>query len=118
PNRVRNSSMMSRSGARRRPYAISVTLIRAMIVSLPFPPDAPATLPQIQLLEKVVALVIDDDKGGKILHFDSPDCLHAELGKLHGLDLLDAMLGEIGGRPSDRGEIKAPVLLAGFAHRG
>src|SRR3979409_693176 len=53
-------------------------------------------LPQIQLLEKIVALVVDDDEGGEILHLDAPDRLHAELGIFHGLDLLDAVLGEVG----------------------
>src|SRR5262249_56606313 len=36
--------------------------------------------PQIQILEEVVALVVDDDKGRKIDHFNAPDRFHAELG--------------------------------------
>src|SRR3954451_3977378 len=35
---------------------------------------------EIELLEEVVALVVDDDEGGKVLDLDAPDRLHAELG--------------------------------------
>src|ERR1700727_2887032 len=74
--------------------------------------------PQIQLLEEIIALVIDDDEGRKILDFDAPDRLHAEFGIFHHLDLLDAVLGKIRRRPADRTKIEASVLLAGLAHRG
>src|SRR5262249_31886984 len=74
--------------------------------------------PQIQFLEEIVALVVDHDEGGEILHLDFPDRLHAEFRIFHRFDLLDAMLGEICRRATDRGKIKAAVLLAGFAHRG
>src|SRR5882672_12202782 len=40
PKLVRNSSAVSRSGARSRPYARSVTLISAIVVFLPFSPSA------------------------------------------------------------------------------
>ena len=33
----------------------------------------------LPLLEEVVPLVVDDDKGGKVLHLDAPHGLHAEL---------------------------------------
>src|SRR5260221_13870250 len=78
----------------------------------------PAPSPQVQLLEEVVALVVDDDEGGEILHLDPPDRLHAELGIFDDLDLLDAVLGEVRGRAPDGSEIEAAVLLAGFAHLG
>src|SRR3979409_662591 len=71
---------------------------------------------QIQFLEEIVALVVDHDEGGEILHLDAPDRLHAELGIFHRLDLLDAVLGQVGGGPADRGEIESAVLLAGLAH--
>src|SRR5262245_35062103 len=74
--------------------------------------------PQIELLEEIVAFVVDDDEGREVLHLDPPDRLHAELGIFHGLDLLDAVLGEVGRRAADRGEIEAAVLAAGLAHRG
>src|SRR5262249_25749581 len=53
--------------------------------------------PQIQFLEEVVAFVVDDDEGGEILDLDLPDRLHAELGIFEHVDLLDAVLGEVGG---------------------
>src|SRR3954469_4648472 len=71
-------------------------------------------LSQIQLLEEVIALVVDDDEGGKILHLDFAHRLHAELGILYRLDLLDAVFGKVRRRAADRGEIKAAVLLARF----
>src|SRR5450631_1618721 len=41
---------------------------------------APRASPQIQLLEKIIALVVDDDERREILDFDSPDRFHAEFG--------------------------------------
>src|SRR6267142_2715513 len=73
--------------------------------------------PQIQFLEEIIALVVDDDEGREILDLDAPDRFHAEFGIFHHLDLLDAVLGEVGRRTADRAEIKAAVLLAGLAHR-
>src|SRR5262245_46670212 len=75
-------------------------------------------LAEVQLLEEVVALVVDDDEGGEILHLDAPDRLHAELGIFLDLDLLDAVLGEVRRGAADRGEIEAAVLLARLANRG
>src|SRR6266436_5600334 len=75
-------------------------------------------LSQIQFLEEVVALVVDDDEGREIHHLDPPDRFHAEFGIFHHLDLLDAVLSEVRGRPADRAEIEAAVLLAGLAHHG
>src|SRR4029078_3226719 len=65
-------------------------------------------LPEIQLLEEVVALVVDDDEGGEIDYLDAPDRLHAEFRIFNALDLLDAMLGEICRRAPDRRKIEAP----------
>src|SRR5258708_32827896 len=76
----------------------------------------PARLPETQLLEEIIALVVDHDEGGEILHLDAPDRLHAELRIFDHLDLLDAVLGEIGGSAPDRGKIEAAVLLAGVPH--
>ena len=39
-----------------------------------------ALLAQIQFLEKIIALVVDDDEGGEVLDLDLPDRFHAELG--------------------------------------
>src|SRR6202042_2423462 len=72
--------------------------------------------PQIQLLEEIIALVVDDDEGREIHHLDAPDRFHAEFGIFHYLDLLDAVLGEVRRGTADRAEIEAAVLLAGLAH--
>src|ERR1700709_2778099 len=58
--------------------------------------------PQIQFLEKIIALVVDDDEGREILDLDAPDCFHAEFGIFDDLDLLDAVLGGFGRRSADR----------------
>src|ERR1051326_9287317 len=69
--------------------------------------SAPLRSAEIELLEEIVAFVIDDDEGRKILDLDPPDRLHAELGIFQHLDLADAVLGEIRRRPADRAEIEA-----------
>src|SRR4030081_534189 len=74
-------------------------------------------LPQVQFLEEIIALVVDDDEGRKVLDLDAPDRFHAELGIFHHPDLLDAVFGEVCCRAADRAEIEAAVLLAGLAHR-
>ena len=73
-----------------------------------------ARLPGLQLLEEVVALVIDEDEGGEVLDLDLPDGLHAEFGILHALDALDAALGEHGSDAADGAEIETAMLLAGL----
>jgi hypothetical protein len=62
-------------------------------------------------MEEIVAFVVDDDEGRKIDHFDAPDRLHAEFGIFHALDLLDAVLSEIGRRAVGESEIKPPCVL-------
>jgi hypothetical protein len=61
--------------------------------------------------EEVVALVVDDDEGREVLDLDLPDRLHAELGVLEHLDLLDAVLGQARRRAADRAEVEAAVGL-------
>src|SRR5687767_5314519 len=58
-------------------------------------------------VEEVVALVVDDDEGGEVLHLDPPHRLHAQLGVLEHLDLADAVLRQTGCRPTDRPEVEA-----------
>src|SRR5689334_22617112 len=72
--------------------------------------------PQIQFLEKVVALVVDDDEGRKIHHVDAPDRFHPEFGIFHDLDLPDAVFGKVCRSTPDRAEVEAAMLLAGLAH--
>src|SRR5262249_43360035 len=71
---------------------------------------------QVQLLEEVVALVIDDDEGREIHDLDAPDRFHAEFGIFKHLDLLDAVLSEVRRGATDRAEIEAAIFLAGLAH--
>src|SRR5215831_14996607 len=73
--------------------------------------------PQIQVLEEVVAFVVDDDEGGKIDHFDTPNRFHAELGIFDAFDFLDAMFRKIGRRAANGGEIETAVLFASLPHR-
>ena len=70
----------------------------------------------LQLLEEVVALVIDEDEGGEVLHRDLPDGLHTEFGIGHAVDARDALLGEDGSHATDGAEVESAVLLAGLRH--
>ncbi len=54
-----------------------------------FPPPSP----QIQLLEKVIPLVVDDDEGGEVFHFYLPDRFHAQVFEVDAVDFSDAVLG-------------------------
>ena len=55
----------------------------------PAPPS-----PQIQLLEEVIPLVVDDDKGRKIFYFYLPDRFHAQVLEVDAVDFSDAVLGQ------------------------
>ncbi len=65
-----------------------------------------------ELLEEVVALVVDEDECREVLHLDLPDSFHTELRVLNALDALDVVLSEDGCRTSDRTEVEAAVLVA------
>jgi len=65
-----------------------------------------------EVLEEVLALVVHDHKGREVLHFDAPHGLHAQLGVLQHLHLLDAVLRETSGGTTDRAQVEAAVLLA------
>ena len=70
--------------------------------------------PGLQLLEEVVALVVDQDESGEVLNGDLPDGFHAEFGILHALNRLDARLAEHSCYAADGAEIEATMLLAGI----
>src|SRR5579871_1190757 len=72
-------------------------------------------LPQVQLLEEIIPLVVDHDERGEVLDLDPPDRLHPKLGILHHFDLLDAVLRKVRCGAADGGEVEAAVLLAGLA---
>lgn len=44
--------------------------------------------------EEVIALVIDEDEGGEVLHFDFPNGLHPKLGEVDNLLAFNVLLGE------------------------
>src|SRR6478752_6942698 len=102
--------MRRRAGTQAGPRISSASLRAAQ-----HPGNAAST--QIQLLEEVVALVVDDDERGEVDDLDAPDRFHAELGIFEHLDLLDAVLGKIRRGTADRAEIEAAIFLAGLAHR-
>eukprot|EP00123_Amoebidium_parasiticum_P000658 comp11521_c0_seq1/m.5971 comp11521_c0_seq1/g.5971 ORF comp11521_c0_seq1/g.5971 comp11521_c0_seq1/m.5971 type:complete len:414 (+) comp11521_c0_seq1:338-1579(+) len=68
------------------------------------------------LLEEVVALIIHHDESREVLDVNLPHSLHAELGVLKHLDLLDAVLGKDSCGPTDGAQVEALVVLAGLGH--
>src|SRR5260370_33239816 len=68
-----------------------------------------------ELGEEVVAFVVDNDEGGKILDLDTPDRLHAKLGIFQHLDFLDPALRQARGGAADRTQLEPAVLAAGPA---
>ena len=72
--------------------------------------------PGLQLLEEVIALVIDEDEGGEVLDLNLPDGFHTQFGILHTLDALDARLAEYGGNTTDGSQIETTMLLARLCH--
>ena len=72
--------------------------------------------PGLELLEEVVALVIDEDECRKVLDGNLPDGFHSEFRILNALNALDATLGENGCHAADGAEIEASVLLAGIGN--
>src|SRR4051812_17225474 len=68
----------------------------------------------VDLLEEIVALVIDEDEGGEILDGDFPDGSHAEFGKCDDLLRPDVILGEKRRRATRGAEVEATVFLAGI----
>ena len=48
--------------------------------------------PRLELLEEVVALVIDEDESREVFNCDLPDSLHAKLRIFYTLDALDRAL--------------------------
>lgn len=55
----------------------------------------------LNLLEEVIALVINEDKCREILNLDFPDSLHTKFGVLNALNALDVVLREDSSRATD-----------------
>jgi hypothetical protein len=60
-----------------------------------------AYLSEVKPLEEVIAFIVDDNEGGEVFDLNAPNRLHAEFGVFHNVDFLDAILGQVGGCPSD-----------------
>ena len=71
---------------------------------------------QPELLEEVVALVIDEDEGREVLDSDLPDRLHSEFGIFNTLDATDAALREDSGDAADGAKIESSMLFASVSH--
>ena len=54
---------------------------------------------QADRLEEVVALVVHEDEGREVFHFDLPDGFHAQFRVLDAVDAADAALGQDGATP-------------------
>ena len=70
----------------------------------------------LDLLEEVVAFIIDEDKRRKIFHFDFPDSFHPQFRIGHALEALDTLLGEHCRRAADASKVEAAVFMAGIGH--
>ena len=63
--------------------------------------------PRLELLEEIVALVVNKDEGGEVLHGYLPDGFHAEFGILHTFDALDAALRQNCSHATNGAEVEA-----------
>ena len=55
----------------------------------------------LNLLEEVIALVINEDECREVLNLDFPDSLHTKFGVLNALNALDVVLREDSSRATD-----------------
>ena len=60
-----------------------------------------ASAARFDLLEKVVALVVNEDECGEVLNLDFPNSFHAEFGIFNAFDALDVLLRKDGSRSAD-----------------
>ena len=81
-------------------------------VILPPPLKDGASGVGLELLEEVIALVVDEDEGGEVFYLNLPDGLHTKFGVFHTFDALDVVLGKDGSRSSDGAEVEAAVVFA------
>ena len=66
--------------------------------------------------EEIVALVIYQNEGGEIFHFNFPDGFHAQFRVFQQFHFFDVVLGQNGGRAADGAQVKAAVLPAGIRY--
>ena len=60
-----------------------------------------ASAARFDLLEEVVALVVNEDECGEVLNLDFPNSFHAEFGIFNAFDALDVLLRKDGSRSAD-----------------
>ena len=65
----------------------------------------------LDLLEEIVAFIIDENKRREIFHFDFPDRLHPQFRIRHALKALDALLRQHRRRAADAAEVEAAVFV-------
>ena len=69
-----------------------------------------------QVLEEVVALVVDEDERREVLDGNLADGFHAEFREGDDVVAQDVLLGEDSSRATDRAEVEAAVLVASVRH--
>ena len=60
-----------------------------------------ASAARFDLLEEVVALVVNEDECGEVLNLNFPNSFHAEFGIFNAFDALDVLLRKDGSRSAD-----------------
>ena len=60
-----------------------------------------ASAARFDLLEEVVALVVNEDECGEVLNLDFPNSFHSEFGIFNAFDALDVLLRKDGSRSAD-----------------
>ena len=65
----------------------------------------------LDLLEEIVALIVNEDECGEVFHLNLPNSFHAEFGIFYTLDALNVVLRKDCGRTTDRTEVETAVLL-------
>ena len=68
------------------------------------------------LSKEIIALVIYQNKGREVLHFDLPNSLHTQLGIFQTLHFPNAVLSQNGCRASNTAEVESAVLLTRIRH--
>ena len=66
--------------------------------------------------EEIIALVIYQNKGGEVFHFNFPDSFHAQFRVFQQFHFLDVVLGQDGGGAADGAQVKTAVFLAGIRY--
>ena len=66
--------------------------------------------------EEVIALVIYQNKGGEVFHFNFPDSFHTQFRIFHTLNALDIILSKDSSRTTNRAQIETAILLTSIRY--